>query len=267
MPDSLKPAFQTSPTTTALDTKLALVQGEIEAASKDRDNPFFDSRYSTLTSVWKACREALSKNGVSVTQWPIHVPGSTRLHMVTRVAHAGEWMVSEFSVPVAKQDPQGYGSALTYLRRFCLSAAVGVAPKEEGDEEGRDADDDGNAASNVKYVSPSKRKPIEGVESAQGNVPAVTPKISIRKPVALKPASLDAKPDAHQVLCDAAAIHSWASEQVSEYLEITFGVDRAGLLNPDQMGLFLSVLRSSKPTDALKEVRAYNNGIGPSMSS
>lgn len=129
--------IKTSTETAKLDAALAKAQGEIEAASKDKTNPAFRSRYADLTAVWAACRPALAKHGISVTQWPIHAEDG-RLHIVTRVAHAGEWIKSHFSIPVTKQDPQGYGSATTYAKRFTLAAALGIVADE---------DDDGNSAS------------------------------------------------------------------------------------------------------------------------
>lgn len=127
--------FETSPSTEKLDAKLAAAQGEIEVASKDKVNPHFRSRYADITAVWEACRGSLAKHSVSVTQWPVHSDDG-RLHIVTRVAHAGEWMRASFSVPVPKQDPQGYGSALTYCRRYALAAALGVVADEDDDGEG-----------------------------------------------------------------------------------------------------------------------------------
>jgi hypothetical protein len=129
--------FTTSETTAKLDAALAKAQGEIEHAVKDKTNPHFRSKYADLTSVWEACRAGLSKNGISVTQWPVHSTDG-RLHIMTRLAHAGEWMMSHFSLPVQKQDAHGYASGTTYAKRIALSAAVGVVADE---------DDDGNAAS------------------------------------------------------------------------------------------------------------------------
>jgi len=129
--------IETSPDTAKLDAALAKAQGEIEAASKDKTNPAFKSRYADLTAVWGACRPALAKHGISVTQWPVHAEDG-RLHIITRIAHNGEWIKAHFSIPVTKQDPQGYGSATTYAKRFALAAALGVVADE---------DDDGNAAS------------------------------------------------------------------------------------------------------------------------
>lgn len=129
--------IETSADTTKLDAALAKAQGEIEAASKDKTNPAFKSKYADLTAVWGAVRPALAKHGISVTQWPVHAEDG-RLHIITRIAHGGEWIKAHFSIPVTKQDPQGYGSATTYAKRFTLAAALGVVADE---------DDDGNAAS------------------------------------------------------------------------------------------------------------------------
>lgn len=129
--------IETSADTAKLDEVLAKAQGEIEAASKDSKNPAFKSRYADLTSIWAAARPALAKHGISLTQWPVHAEDN-RLHIVTRIAHKGEWIRAHFSIPVTKQDPQGYGSATTYAKRYALAAALGVVADE---------DDDGNAAS------------------------------------------------------------------------------------------------------------------------
>src|SRR5687767_7386817 len=94
--------FETSESTAKLDAAMAAAQGEIEVASKSSVNPHFKSHYADLTEVWEACRAALQKHAISVTQWPVHSEDG-RLHIVTRVAHAGEWLRAHFSVPVQKQ--------------------------------------------------------------------------------------------------------------------------------------------------------------------
>ncbi len=129
--------FETSETTAKLDSAMAKAQGKIEGASKDKVNPAFKSRYADLTSVWGAIRAALSEQSISVTQWPVNSDDG-KMHLITRLAHDGEWIKSQFSIPVTKADAHGHGSALSYMRRYALSAAVGVVA---------DDDDDGNAAS------------------------------------------------------------------------------------------------------------------------
>ena len=146
--------------TAKLDAALAKAQGEIEAAAKDSVNPHFKNRYADIAAVWAAIRPAMAKHGISVTQWPVHAEDG-RLHIVTRLAHAGEWIRAHFSIPVTKQDPQGYGSSITYARRFALAAAVGVVADE---------DDDGNAASARPAArqepKPEPAKPVEALTDA-----------------------------------------------------------------------------------------------------
>jgi hypothetical protein len=152
--------FKTSESTTKLDQALAKAQGQIQIAHKDKINPAFRSKYADITSVWEACREALAKYEISVTQWPIHSEGN-KLHLVTRIAHAGEWMQGEFSIPVTKPDAHGYGSAVTYAKRFALSAALGIVSDDE-------IDDDGNTASQTNRNPPrvEEKKVVKATPAA-----------------------------------------------------------------------------------------------------
>jgi hypothetical protein len=115
------------------------VQKIIRPALKDSYNGFTQSRYATLNSVMDACGEALINAGIWVTQFPVPVEGDgSLLGLVTKLVHAesGEWQESTIVMPLAKADPQAYGSALTYARRYGLSAMVGLLAE----------DDDGNMA-------------------------------------------------------------------------------------------------------------------------
>jgi len=120
----------------ALGAALAKAQGMIEGARKDSANPHFKSKYADLASCWDACREALSKNGLAVVQAPGEAASGV-VEMTTMLVHeSGEWISERLTIPLAKVDAQGYGSAVTYARRYALTAMVGIAPE----------DDDGNAA-------------------------------------------------------------------------------------------------------------------------
>ena len=128
--------FETSPTIASLAKALSAAQGEVEGAVKGKANPAFRSKYADLAAVWDACREALTKHGLAVVQSPGPCADG-RMEMTTMLAHAsGEWMRGTLTIPLGKADAHGYGSAVTYSRRFALAAFVGVAPE----------DDDGNAA-------------------------------------------------------------------------------------------------------------------------
>jgi ERF superfamily len=127
---------------------LSIVQGKLTYAKKDSKNPFFKSNYADLESVWDACRDLLSSNGLAVSQFPgLYSELDKSMSLVTILTHeSGEYITQEMSVPVTKADAQGAGSALTYMRRYALAAVVGVVQ----------ADDDGNAASSPKPVVKAK---------------------------------------------------------------------------------------------------------------
>ena len=137
-----------------LATALAKAQGQIKGAVKDSANPFFKSKYADLASVVEAIRNAFAANGLSYIQ-SVEPSDKDEVRVETTILHSsGEWIgCGVLALPVSKVDAQGYGSALTYARRYSLSAATGVAPE----------DDDGNAATVAK---PSLVKKMDGVEKA-----------------------------------------------------------------------------------------------------
>lgn len=118
---------------------LAAAQGEMHAAIRDANNPYFKSRYADLASVWEAIREPLSKHGLSVVQALCCDPALLEYVVLdTRLSHSsGEWLEGRIAIKPVKNDPQAVGSAITYMRRYSLQAIAGVAAD----------DDDGNAAS------------------------------------------------------------------------------------------------------------------------
>lgn len=122
-----------------LSEALSKVQSVLKGAAMDSSNPFFNSKYADLTSVWDACRKPLADNGLAVIQ----VPSSddTRPEYViieTILSHSsGEWVKGRLVMKPTKPDPQSVGSCITYARRYSLASIVGIAPE----------DDDGNAAS------------------------------------------------------------------------------------------------------------------------
>ena len=105
-------------------------------ALKTSVNPAFRSKYARLDNCIEAVIDALNSNGIGLLQ--VTHPDDKGVTVETLFIHeSGEKMSGGiFHVPAQKQDPQGYGSALTYARRFSLMAACGIAPE----------DDDGEAA-------------------------------------------------------------------------------------------------------------------------
>ena len=116
---------------TELARAMLKVQADLQPALKDRENTFSHSRYATLNSVMDACREALIGNGIWLAQYPVPVEAG-HMGLVTKLTHAesGQWQSSLMVMPLPKADPQGYGSALTYGRRYGLSALLGIVTEE-----------------------------------------------------------------------------------------------------------------------------------------
>lgn len=129
--------METSDTITKIAPALLKAQRAITFAVKDSKNPAFKSTYADLSSVIEACKPALNDAGIAFMQMPAPSDPGT-IALTTRLIHeSGEWIESTATCPLQKIDPQGYGSANTYLRRYSLAAAVGLYQD----------DDDGNAAS------------------------------------------------------------------------------------------------------------------------
>jgi hypothetical protein len=129
--------MRTSDSTKEIAAALAKAQGTMRPASKDAINPHFKSKYADLSAIVDACREPLSANGIAIVQ---DAALSDRgVDVTTRLLHSsGEWLeFGPLTVPMGKSDAHGVGSAITYAKRYGLSAAVGIAADE---------DDDGNAA-------------------------------------------------------------------------------------------------------------------------
>lgn len=119
-----------------LATALNKAQATLQAAKKGSENPFFHSKYADLLAVWDACREALTSNGLSVTQIA-DTDSEGRAVMETVLMHtSGEWIKGRLPLATVKTDPQGQGSAITYARRYLLSAIVGLCTEEDDDAEG-----------------------------------------------------------------------------------------------------------------------------------
>ena len=117
---------------------LSVAQAEINPAEKNATNPHLKNKYANISAIYDAVREVLPKHGLCVVQTMLPTDG-TRAHVRTTLAHkSGQWFASECVMPLDRQGgAQGMGSAITYARRYSLSAILGVVADE---------DDDGNGA-------------------------------------------------------------------------------------------------------------------------
>jgi hypothetical protein len=122
---------------------------------KSASNPFFKSKYATLDACIDATRSALAENGLCVVQ-PVTMDGAVMV-LTTRLMHdSGDEIVSVYPVVPVKADPQGFGSAITYARRYAYCAILGLVADE---------DDDGNAGSH-SGAQKQAEKPISAPKPA-----------------------------------------------------------------------------------------------------
>ena len=139
----------------------ALVKAQLAVipAVKDHVNPYFKSKYADLPSVWEAA-VPFRENGIAITQSPMDAPDGF-IVLETQLSHtSGQWMRSRLKMRVAKDDPQGYGSALTYARRYALGCMTGIVTEE---------DDDGNAAS-LSPKQPAAQPYLANKQTAQAKI-------------------------------------------------------------------------------------------------
>lgn len=126
--------MQTSESIKDITAALLAVQKEITKVKKKGSNPHFKSSYAQLNDVLDVIKEPLNNNGILFIQTPS--TSDKGCAVTTRLIHeSGEWIEDTATCPIVKQDPQGYGSAVTYLRRYSLVSIVGL---EQVDDDGND---------------------------------------------------------------------------------------------------------------------------------
>lgn len=129
--------MEKSESITKLASALVAFQADMENVSKDATNPFYKSGYATLENIITTAKPHLGKHGLAFAQLPA---GDNELTTVL-MHESGEYIAATARMTPKDATPQGQGSAITYLRRYALSAALGIATED---------DDDGNAASTPK---------------------------------------------------------------------------------------------------------------------
>jgi hypothetical protein len=123
---------------------LVKAQKAFGPALKSSTNPHFKSKYADLAACVEAVIDGLNTNGIYLAQ--VCHESESGVTVETKLIHESgeEFSAGKLHVPASKQDPQGYGSALTYARRYSLMAACGIAPE----------DDDGNSAARKADATP-----------------------------------------------------------------------------------------------------------------
>ena len=136
---------------------LSLAQSEMSGATKQSTNPFYKSNYSDLASVMQAISLPFSAHGLCFVQGA--EANEQRVSVTTRIIHtSGQWLEATTELPPTKADAQGWGSAITYAKRYGLQALCGVPS----------VDDDGQEA--VKRVAAPKATPINKKQAEEINL-------------------------------------------------------------------------------------------------
>jgi len=165
-----------------LTKALLTAQRNMGKAVKGAKNPYFKSTYADLPTVMEVVKEPLNEAGIIVLQPASYRDGKNFITTTLIHAETGEYMSSETEVVCTKaNDPQAFGAAQTYARRFGLQAMLFI-PAE---------DDDGNYASGRtnSYTAPTATT-TPAVNTANVSTEATTPKVeplkksSFRKPKA-----------------------------------------------------------------------------------
>jgi hypothetical protein len=125
---------------------LSVFQLKVGKINKDSVNPFFKSKYASLSNILDAISLPLNESGLTFSQLP---SGENGLTTILIHSETGEFMEADYTMTPSKNDPQGVGSAITYQRRYALASILGL---------NIDEDDDGNVATH------GAKTPEEAVE-------------------------------------------------------------------------------------------------------
>lgn len=113
-------------------------QAAMKPVAKSATNPHFQSAYATLEDVMGSCKQPLAAQGIAILQSGDEADDAGITIVTTLLHTSGQWIEGRVRLPLEKGTAQAAGSAVSYGRRYCLAALVGLVSEE---------DDDGNAAS------------------------------------------------------------------------------------------------------------------------
>jgi hypothetical protein len=144
-----------------LAVALSKCQSSLQNVPFNKTNPYFKNKYSNLPAIWDSCRKSLTENGLSIIQTPSTDTGGRVVFVTTMLLHSsGQYIYETMSIEnktrnketgeVIPYTPQEAGSAITYLRRYCLASMLGLTSDE---------DDDANIASKIDSPATKTEQP------------------------------------------------------------------------------------------------------------
>jgi hypothetical protein len=221
---------------------LALAQGEMKPAVLDMKNPHFNSRYASMTSIQEAYQGPLHRHGLSIVQQVFS--DDSRFFIRTVLGHtSGQWMASVFELVTDRKNMQSLGSAITYARRYGISALIGVVDTE---------DDDGNAAVGKPDTSRNQ------MTRREPNRPVIPEAISTHpsQPLAQKPepaeeAASILSSDQLARLFAIAAEQMWTKNDLRHYMFGKYHTDSTKKLTLQQYDELCRTMQSMSAGEAL----------------
>jgi len=210
-------------------TALSNFQGKMAAVKKDSVNPFYKSKYASLDTIWETIRKPLSENGLSVAQTMNLIEDKSVLE--TTLYHtSGEWISGTQLVNPVKNDPQGLGSAITYARRYSLSAILGLVS---------DDDDDANTATKPE-VKQEVKAPVKPIPP--------TIETATSKPVPTTDTSGITIPQTKKIHATAKE-KQFSAEEARAYMQKTFKKNSTKELTKDEASIMIEFLNEIKVND------------------
>lgn len=253
--------FEKSETIGKIASALAKAQGQFSHAVKDSVNPHFKSNYADLASVIDAIRQPLADAGIARHQAALSSGDAIGIRTTLIHAESSEYLASTVwvTLPADKRNPQGLGSALTYLRRYSLAAAVGIAQE----------DDDAEGATRGKPATPAKVIDSTGKDRAAATGAIVSPPTGVSKDSSNASANVekakeifglptDADKDRVDRCRDLVKALDWAKPHLQNHIKKHYPYNTAGLvsaLKPEDCAAFEAFLKAelTSKNDSNKE--------------
>lgn len=212
---------------------LSKFQGAVRSVPKTSLNPFYKSKYADLDAIWEMCRKPLSDNMLCLIQTPLEVEG--KLYLETMLLHStGEWLKAQLPINAQKSDPQSVGSAITYARRYAMSAMLGISTDE---------DDDANAATVRTTAKPEGKLEVHAKATVITEDPPAQPKAPAKVPPAAPNSTTEFATEAQRKAIFAKAKAGGNSEQeLQDYIKTNFGVDHTKNLTRTQASQLIEQL-------------------------
>lgn len=211
-----------------LAAALSKAQAEMGKAKKSKKNPFFNSDYADLEAVWDACREPLTKNGLSIIQVPDFNDKGEMVLETSLMHSSGQWVTGQYPIRPVKADPQSLGSAITYARRNSVGPMSGVVVTNE--------DDDGEHAM-ARDKEPERPHP-RPVKQAAPPVQATLPDTQLPSEEALRKRSVEFWKMVHYKAY-------WSNDDVLTKMKDLFKKDKTELLTSEEFGVLWGVIETN----------------------